>query len=75
MFMNNRQLELGLGSVRAGTAAARNRRARASWWFGQMREVVNRAFDWQPAPEPRAEQIWLDRAQDGPLSPKAPLAA
>ena len=73
--MINRQLELGLGSERAGKVLHRNRRARAAWWFEQMREVVNRAFDWQPAPEPRAEQIWLDRAAAGPLSSKAPLVA
>ena len=73
--MINRQLELGLGSVRAGKVITHNRRARATWWFGQMREVVNRAFDWQPAPEPRAEQIWLEHAPAGPLSSKAPLVA
>jgi hypothetical protein len=73
--MINRQLELGLGSVRAGTVAARSRRARAAWWFGQMREVVNRAFDWQPVPEPRAEQIWLEGPASDSLSSKTPLAA
>ena len=73
--MINRQMELGLGSVRANTSAHRNRRARAAWWFGQMRDVVNRALDWQPTPEPPPEQIWLDRAPRSPLSSKAPLAA
>jgi len=33
------------------------RLSRANWWFNQMREVVDRAVDWQPAkacgqPEP-----------------------
>ena len=57
----NAQLELGFGNVRTrtSTAARNSRRARAQWWFHQMRDVVNRALDWQPAPEPRPEQIWL----------------
>jgi hypothetical protein len=67
--MINGQLELSLGTMRGTTsAAARGRRVRAQWWFDQMREVVNRAFDWQPAPEPRAEQIWLEGTHRQPES-------
>ncbi|MCX6922651.1 MAG: hypothetical protein NT154_05465, partial [Verrucomicrobia bacterium] len=29
------------------------------WWFERMRQIVDRAFDWQPAQMPRPEQIWL----------------
>jgi hypothetical protein len=35
------------------------RQSRAQQWFALMREVVDRAFDWQPAPEPRPEQAWF----------------
>ena len=64
----NGQLELGLGTMRATTSAAvaPHRRVRAQWWFDRMRDVVNRAFDWQPAPAPRAEQIWLEGAPREP---------
>jgi hypothetical protein len=27
------------------------------WWFERMRQIVNSALDWQPAPSPRPEQI------------------
>ena len=59
--MMSRQLELEIGQVRATppASARQRRRTRAHWWFEQMRQVVDRAFDWQPAPEPRARQIWL----------------
>ena len=33
--------------------------SRAAWGFEQMRQIVGRAMDWQPAPEPRPEQEWL----------------
>jgi hypothetical protein len=60
--MTDTQMELSLGSVRV----AQTRRSHghqstsaSSWWFQRMRQIVDRAFDWQPAPEPRPEQIWL----------------
>ena len=37
---------------------------RALWWFRQMRQVVDLATDWQPAPPPRPEQTWF--AQTAP---------
>jgi len=60
--MTNAQLELSLGSVRKaqlprGTRHPNHHNPR--WWFQQMRLIVDRAFDWQPAPQPRPEQIWL----------------
>jgi hypothetical protein len=60
--MLNRQMELGFGNVRANHSPhhRRARRVRAQWWFDQMRQVVNRALDWEPAPEPRPTQIWLE---------------
>jgi len=55
------QLELGFESVRACSAAGRRQRRlnRARWWFQRMRQVVDRACDWQPTPMPRPEQIWF----------------
>ena len=54
------QMELGFGSFACQTPAARRRRLnRANWWFQRMRQLVDRACDWQPAPEPRPEQIWF----------------
>ncbi len=64
--MNNEQLELGIHGNRsqmiAVTAPGRSRRARADWWFTQMRNIVSRAMDWQAAGTPRPEQIWIPGA-------------
>ncbi len=61
---NSGQLELGLNGVRRTTRIARreNRMARAAWWFGKMREVVNGAMDWSAAGQPRPEQTLLPGA-------------
>ena len=37
----------------------RQRALRASWWFERMRAVVDCAFNWSAAPQPRPEQFWL----------------
>jgi hypothetical protein len=59
--MTNEQLELGLnGKLITLSARRESRLTRAQWWFGQMRQLVNNAVDWNPAPEPRAEQPWLE---------------
>jgi len=57
----NEQMELGFGNVRARALAQRPQRrlSRASWWFQQMREVVDQARDWKPMPSARPEQIWF----------------
>ncbi len=52
------QMELSFGN--AGSSIRRRRRlSRSQWWFQRMRQVVDRAMDWQAAPPPRPEQIWL----------------
>jgi hypothetical protein len=58
------QLELSLTEVRSyGRLEGRHSRAhRAHWWFERMRQVVERAIDWEPAPVPRPEQIWFPTA-------------
>ena len=62
----NEQLELGFNpdSRCRGANSARQggRITRAAWWFAQMREVVERAMDWNAAGEPRPEQIWIPGA-------------
>src|SRR5687767_1989087 len=35
-------------------------RARAAWWFQQMRRVVDSAVEWRPTPPARPEQVTLD---------------
>ena len=59
--MTNAQLELGFGALRArpiaGHATRRSSIRNPQWWFDRMRQIVDRALDWQPAPPPRPEQI------------------
>ncbi len=61
--MNNEQLELGINpDIRyrgAKTARREGRTPRAGWWFAHMRNIVNRAMDWETAGQPRPEQIWI----------------
>ena len=46
--MKKQQLEMSFGTpvVCRSASASRDRRARARWWFNQMRLVVDRANDW-----------------------------
>ena len=64
-MMNQKQLELELaGANRCPRVVKRESRAnRANWWFGQMRQVVDRAFDWEPAPRFQPEQTLLAERQ------------
>ena len=60
LAMNNAQLELGFGNRRARRSSSVNRRPsihNPQWWFQRMRQIVDCALDWQPAPQPRPEQI------------------
>jgi len=60
--MTDAQLELSLGSARMTQPLRSNRRPStlgSGWWFQRMRQVVDRAFDWQPTPPARPEQIWF----------------
>jgi hypothetical protein len=63
--MNNEQLELGFGSgkLQPGVTRREGRIARAGWWFAQMRQIVDRAMDWETAAAPRPEQIWIPAAR------------
>jgi hypothetical protein len=65
LVMANEQMELGLGGARlvAQGGPREGKIQRAAWWFAQMRQIVDRAMDWEPAREPRPEQIWLPGTQ------------
>ena len=43
------ELELAGGNRCPRTARRERRLHRANWWFDQMRQVVDRAFDFEPA--------------------------
>jgi hypothetical protein len=64
IMTNQGQLELGLDGSRRlqHVVHKRSQPSRAQWWFGQMRRVVDRALEWQPAP-PRPEQVWFTQTQ------------
>ncbi len=68
--MLNRQQELGLGNAEGCRSVSRRQRrlSRAHWWFERMRQVVDRAMDWAPAPEPRPEQTWFPNAHTAPTA-------
>jgi hypothetical protein len=71
--MINGQLELSLANA-AGyhPVSQRQRRlSRARWWFERMRQVVDSAIDWAPAPPPRPEQVWFPDSSRQPLPASA----
>jgi hypothetical protein len=58
--MTNAQLELSFGALRVRSTPTNTRRPsirNPQWWFQRMRQIVDHALDWQPAPPPRPEQI------------------
>jgi hypothetical protein len=58
--MTNAQLELSFGALRARptpTTARHPSIRNPQWWFQRMRQIVDHALDWPPAPAPRPEQI------------------
>jgi len=55
------QMELTFKNGAPALVTTRQKRLnRASWWFNRMRSIVDTAFDWKTAPQPRPEQIWLE---------------
>jgi hypothetical protein len=75
--MINGQLELSLANAGGCHPVSRRQRhlSRARWWFERMRQVVDRAIDWAPAPPPRPEQTWFPNASRQALSASAPQEA
>ncbi len=60
-IMNDSQMELSFSrtSVCRSQARRQQRQARAAAWFRVLRQVVDRATDWQPAPPPRPVQTFF----------------
>jgi hypothetical protein len=56
-----KQLELGFTNANKCPRVTRreSRSNRANWWFDQMRQMADRAFDWEPAPRFQTQQILL----------------
>jgi hypothetical protein len=81
--MYDGQLELSFGSRPNGAGQGgypprslnrhQRRGGRAGWWFQRMRQIVDRATDWEPAPPARPEQAWFANSyrQPGPLATPA----
>jgi hypothetical protein len=61
MFDGQMEMSFGQGN-RLGSCRQR-KQSRAQWWFQRMRQIVDRATDWQPAPPPRPVQIWFSVAE------------
>jgi hypothetical protein len=53
------QMEMSFGSAAGSRTHRQRRQSRARWWFERMRQIVDRATDWQTGPPPRPEQIWF----------------
>ena len=66
----NGQLELTLANQPNQPFAKRpvRRQRRALWWFDKMREVVDSAMSWQPAPQSRPEQMVLSGVHRSPMA-------
>ncbi len=65
MRLTNEQLELTLAGGETTLPAPKKmeRMTRADWWFRQMRQVVDTALDWEPAPRFNPEQLWMPGVQ------------
>ena len=58
--MKTAQLEMSFESHTCPRRAhRRSRQTGAQWWFARMRQVVDKAIDWNCAPQGRPEQTWL----------------
>ena len=55
------QMEFNLNGKNA-RRARHQRRQRARWWFARMRQVVDTALEWRPAPPARPEQVYMTLA-------------
>jgi hypothetical protein len=62
MNMHNAQLEMSFQGATRVLSRRQRRLSRAQWWFQRMRQIVDRAIEWQPSPPARPEQIWFPGA-------------
>ena len=70
--MIDRQMEMSFVTTPRCTERRQRRLGRAHWWFQRMRQLVDRATDWEPAPPPRPEQIWFAGTVRQPGGPAVP---
>ena len=71
--MHDAQMEMSFGSTGRLVSRRQRRLARGQWWFQRMRQIVDRAIEWQPAAAPRPEQIWFAGAHRQPaFQPSSP---
>ena len=63
--MQRQQIEIDFAepSVHRQPSRRPKRCTRAQWWFGQMRRVVDQAWDWNAGPPARPEQTYLELAR------------
>jgi hypothetical protein len=61
--MLTKQLEIGFERCPKPVDRRQRRMTRAAWWFRRMHKAVNQALEWDPAPTPRPEQIYLALAK------------
>jgi hypothetical protein len=57
------QIEMSFETGSRWLPRRQRRLTRAQWWFQRMRQVVDRAMDWQPVPPSRPEQLCLPGTQ------------
>jgi len=57
------QMEMSFGQVNRFGSRRQRKQTRAQWWFHRMRQIVDRATDWQSTPPPRPVQIWFPAAE------------
>jgi hypothetical protein len=70
--MYNGQLEMSFSQQTTTKPGCERRSSRAQWWFQRMRQLVERATDWEPAALPRPEQIYFPGAHRQPaLAPQS----
>jgi hypothetical protein len=73
--MYDAQLEMSFSGTGNYVTRRQRRLNRAQWWFQRMRQIVDRAVDWQPTPPPRPEQIWFPGSYRPPALPPQIAAA
>ena len=57
------QMEMSFGETGRLGSLRQRKQTRAQWWFQRMRQIVDRATDWQSAPAPRPVQIWFEATE------------
>jgi hypothetical protein len=69
--MFDRQIEMSFENAKRFSPRRQRRHTRAQWWFQRMRQIVDLATEWPPAPSPRPVQIWFP-ASENRLRAKVP---